>query len=127
MPTITLEPDLYTRVEEAAQERRTTIESVVTEATRQYLWELERQKISAEAAIYRQRHAEIVTRYFGEYIAMHLGEVVDHDADMNILWRRVRKRFGKTPIMIALVESAPDRTFTRHDFRFETHDDATSS
>lgn len=119
MPTVAIEPDLYTRIEETAYAQAISIDSVVAEAASQYLWELERQKISEEAAIYRSRHAELRQNYFGKYVAMHDGEVVDYDSNMDMLWRRVRQRFGRTPIMIALVGASPEDTYVRHAFRFE--------
>ena len=119
MPTVVLDQDVYERLETLAKERLTTADTLVGDAARQYLWELERQKISEESAIYRKRHAEIKEKFLGEYIAMHEGEVVDHDEDMERLWRRIRQRFGRTPIMITYVDETPDITLTRLGFRFE--------
>lgn len=119
MPTITLEPELYTRIKETARKQASSIDSVVAEAANHYLWELERQKISEEAAAYRDHHAELRQHFLGKYIAMHNGEVVDCDANVDVLWQRVRQRFGRTPIMIVLVGASPEETISRHGFRFE--------
>ncbi|MFQ5859514.1 MAG: hypothetical protein ACE5LU_28280 [Anaerolineae bacterium] len=43
-------------------------------------------------------------------------EVVDHDTDLLTLRRRIRQRFGRTPVMITLVEDAPERALIRHGF-----------
>ena len=119
MPVITVEPDLFERIEETAVSQEITVDAIIEEATRRYLWDAERDRISAEMDIYRQRHSELKIRYGGEYIAMHEGEVVDHDVDMNKLWQRIRRRFGRTPVMITLVGESPERTFVRRGFRFE--------
>lgn len=121
MPTLTVEPELYERVEKAASKHRTSVDDVLMEAVRQYLWELDRRRISEESEIYHQRHAELRTRYLGQYIAMTDGQVVDNDFDFQTLYQRVRQRFGRTPVMITLVEEAAERPLVRHGFRMETN------
>jgi hypothetical protein len=107
-------------MEEAALEHKASIDEIITEAVRHYLWELDRRKISEESKIYRQRYAELKAQYLGQYIAMHNGQVVDHDADFLALRQRVHQRFGRTPVMITLVEDVAERTLVRHGFRLET-------
>jgi hypothetical protein len=119
MPTLTIEPTLYQYVETAATENSLSIEQMLSEALRQYLWELDRRKISAESNAYRRRHVELKDRYLGQYIAMRGGEVVDNDADFQALRQRVRQRFGRKPVMITLVEDVIERGFVRHGFRME--------
>jgi len=113
MSTLVIEPQLYRHVEQAADEHKASIDQILTEAIRQYLWELDRRKISEESRAYRQLHAELKARYLGQYIAMREGQVVDRDADFSTL----RQRFGHTPVMITLVEDVPERPLVRHGFR----------
>jgi hypothetical protein len=120
MPILTVEPELYERVEKAASKHRASVDEVLIEAVRQYLWELDRRRISEESRIYHQRHAELKARYLGQYIAMSDGQVVDSDADFHTLRKRVRQRFGHTPVMITLVEEVVERPLVRHGFRMET-------
>jgi glutamyl-tRNA reductase len=119
MPTIAVAPELYQRVEEASLEHEASIGEILTEAVRRYLWELDRRKISEETSIYRQRHAELKAQYLGQYIAMHKGQVVDHDSDFQALHQRIRQQFGRTPVMITLVEDVAERPLVRHGFRME--------
>ncbi len=119
MPTLTVEPELYQRVETAALAQRASVDEMLLDAVRQYLWELDRRKISAESKVYRQRHAELKARYLGQYIAMSDGQVVDSDADFPALRQRVRQRFGHTPVMFTLVEDIPERSLLRRGFRME--------
>lgn len=119
MPTVTLDQNVYKRLKAAADENETTADALLENAARQYLWELERQKISEESAMYRQQYPELKEKYLGQYIAMHLGKVVDHDIDEDALWKRVRQRYGRTPVLILRVEETPDRTLTRLGFRYE--------
>jgi hypothetical protein len=119
MPTVAVEPELYRRVEEAALEQEASVSEVLAEAVRHYIWELDRRKISEESKIYHQRHAELKAQYLGQYIAMHNGQVVDHDTDFQTLRQRVRQRFERTPVMITLVEDVAERPLVRHGFRME--------
>ena len=119
MPTIAVAPELYRRVEEASLEHKASTGEILAEAIRRYLWELDRRKISKESNIYRQRHAELKAQYLGQYIAMHNGQVVDHDTDFQTLHQRIRQRFGRTPVMITLVEDVAERPLVRHGFRME--------
>jgi hypothetical protein len=120
MPTITVETELYSRIEKAASKRKANIDEMLSQAIRRYLWELDRRKISEESKLYRQKHAELKDQYLGQYIAMHNGQVVDHDLDFSTLRQRIRKRFEHTPVMITLVEEAAEHTLVRHGFRMET-------
>jgi hypothetical protein len=120
MPTVAVEAELYKRVKEAALEHETSVDAILAEAVRRYLWELNRRKISEESKIYRQRHAELKARYLDQYIAMHNGQVVDHDTDFQALRQRIRQRFERAPVMITLVEDVAERPLVRQGFRMET-------
>lgn len=101
---LVIEPQLYSRIEQAADEHKIGIDRILSDALRRYLWELDRRKISEESQVYRERHAELKEQYLGQYIAMHDGDVVDHDSDFGALRHRVRQQFRQTPVMITLVE-----------------------
>jgi hypothetical protein len=120
MPTITLEPDLYDRVKAAAQEQQASVDEVFAKAVQTYLWEQQRQKISGESRLYQQQHARLKAHFLGQYIAMHDGQVVDHDTDFTQLRRRIRAQYGRTAVMITRVEETPVATFTRRGFRVES-------
>ncbi len=119
MPTVVVELELYKRIEEAAVEHEASTDEIFAEAVRSYLWDLRRRKISEESKIYRQRYPELKDRYLGQYIAMHKGQVVDHDTDFKLLRQRVRKRFGRTPVLMTLVKDSPEWVLVRHGFRAE--------
>ena len=120
MPTIVVEPELYKRFEEAAIEQKASVDKMLDEAVRYYLWELDRKKISEESKRYRQLHAELRAKHLDKYIAMLNGEVVDTDADFQVLHKRVRQRFGRKPVMITLVQEAAEPALTRRGFVMET-------
>jgi glutamyl-tRNA reductase len=119
MPTIVVQPELYKRVEEAAQAQHSNPEAILTEAIQHYFWELDRRKISEETRRYRQQHNELKAQYLGQYIAMHDGQVIDHDGDFTVLRQRVRQQFGRMPVMITLVEAVPAPPLTRKSFTLQ--------
>jgi len=120
MPTIAVEPDLYNRIEQVALEHQANVDEILSQAIRRYLWELDRRKISEESRIYREQHAGLKEKYLGQYIAMHEGQVVDHDLDFQTLRRRIRRQYDHTPVMITLVEEVAEQTFVRHGFQTES-------
>jgi Arc/MetJ family transcription regulator len=119
-PRLVIEPQLYDRVAQAANEHKIGMDRLLTEAIRRYLWELDRKKISEESLTYQRRHAELKAHYLGEYIAMCDGQVVDHDPNVAVLRQRVHQRLGRKPVMITLVEEVAERPLVRHGFRTET-------
>ena len=120
MPAITVDPELYRRVEDAAAQQQTAIGEIFANAVRRYLWELERQKVSQETAAYRAQHTELVARYRDQYIAFHDGKVVDSDADFSLLRRRVREQLGRVPVMFTWVDDTPETTLVRHSVQTES-------
>ncbi|MFN8490633.1 MAG: DUF5678 domain-containing protein [Caldilineaceae bacterium] len=63
----------------------------------------EGQKIEQEQKFYEMQHPILLKTYKGQYIAMHEGKVIDHDADRIALRRRIRSAFGRTAILITPV------------------------
>ncbi len=116
MSTVTVAPDLYKRIKEAAQEYRISADTIVSEATRRYLWNLKRQKISEESRAYRVQHEQLKKQYLGRYIAMYNGQVVDDDDVFQALRQRVLQKFGDTAVMITLVQETPETTLTWRGF-----------
>lgn len=107
MPTITVAPEMYERIEAEADEKQADTEQIANDAFKLYFWEQNRKKISYESNEYQKQHSEIKKEYFGQFIAMHQGQIVDHDADFQNLNERIRKRFGYTAVLITNVEEEP--------------------
>ena len=118
MPTITVEPEIYEQLEAVAEEKQAKTEQIVEEALKRYLWEQNNQKISRESALYREQHSEIKKQYLGQFIAMHQGQIVDHDLEFQPLFERIRARFGNIAVMIKKVEEEPETVIYRRGFRF---------
>lgn len=103
-------PSLIKRIEHVARETNRDTTQVVEVAVQAYLDQLEQEKIHEETEAFWNMQAELVAKYEGEYVAVHQGQVVDHDSDLFRLEQRVVKHFGESAVLIAPVTEAP-----RHD------------
>lgn len=119
MTTITLSPQLAAELEQIANEQAVKPEELLEDAVRAYLRGLERDKIKAEATAYRKLHSELVKQYLGRYVAIHDGNVVDHDEDFQELHRRIRQRFGRQPVLLRQVATEPERVLVMRSPRLE--------
>jgi hypothetical protein len=107
-------PELVERLEEVATAQRITPEDLLTKVVSEYLDKIAHQKIQSESVAFEELHNRLVTKYLGDYVAIHNGDVVDHDPDVRTLHLRIRRRFGRTPILLRLVKAEleqPDLVF----------------
>ncbi len=107
MDTIALRPNLAGQLKDEAMRRHTSIESLANDWLEEQLWDAKHKKIEEEAGRFRAQHAELLTRYAGQHIAMRDGIVIDHDLDLVALHNRVRAKSGEEPILIAPVTPEP--------------------
>ena len=57
-----------------------------------YLDQLDREKLHEEVEAFWAMQADLVARYLGEFVAVHQGQVVDHDPDVVLLEQRIVER-----------------------------------
>jgi hypothetical protein len=109
MYTVALRNDLRSILEKEAEAQKRTIAEIVDEAVQAYFLQRDRAKIAAEQAAYEQLHSELKRTHFGQWVAVHDGQVVDTGTDNVALHRRVLARYGDTAILITQVEDSPRR------------------
>lgn len=63
-----------------------------------------------EIAAYEAQHQELIQHYLGQYVALHNGEVVDHDADRRALRSRINTKYPKKIVLVRKVEAELLRT-----------------
>ncbi|MCA9922426.1 MAG: hypothetical protein KC421_08640 [Anaerolineales bacterium] len=88
-------------------------------AIRQYLRREAEKKIAREEAVFQTQHGELLERYNSQFIAMHQGQVVDHDQDELALYLRIRKQYPSIGILIKQVTSEPEIVWHVHSPRME--------
>jgi len=97
------EPHLVQQAQQWAQETGQPVEQVVETAIQSYFDELEKAAIHAETQAFWSRYEELLQAYAGQHIAMYGGDVIDHDADVAQLQKRVRAQYGSRFVLIAPV------------------------
>ena len=110
--TVLLKMDLLESLQELAHEQGIDVENVPDGVVRQYLHQNQREKIRQENEHFVHMHPELIKRYKGHHVAIHQGELVDHDKDLDNLVERTKARFARTPMLIALVLDEPSFLFS---------------
>jgi len=112
-------PGLIERIRHIAQETNRDTTQIVEAAVQAYLDQLEQEKIHEETEAFWAMQVDLATRYPGEYIAVHQGQVVDHDPDIVSLEQRVAEQLGEVAVLIAPVTDTPRRDLSTVSFRLE--------
>ena len=103
------EPELVERLAQIAAEQSTTAEELLSTAISEFLDKMARQKIHTESESFKTIHADLMAKYMGQYVAIHNGQVVDHDEEARTLYLRIREQYGHIPILIRPVTDKPER------------------
>ena len=121
METVTLKPDIAEQLKHLADsdEFGPDTDVIVDRALRVYLTNLRQKKIEAESHAFEQQK-DALAKYNGEYVAIHNGQIVDHDSDLRTLHLRVFKQFGHKPVLLKQVISKPERELTFRSPKFES-------
>jgi capsule polysaccharide export protein KpsE/RkpR len=107
MTELQLPDALANEIKHEAETEGVTVATLLEAALRERRQRLQRAKLSAEQATWRALAPEARSRYAGQYVAIHEGEVVDHDTDLAALHRRVRARYGKLAVLLTPAEGRP--------------------
>lgn len=104
MTALQISDELAQTLESEAASRGLTIEDFL----RSVLWRertlADRRKIEQEQEWWLNRPLSHRAKYEGQHIAVHEKQLIDHDADENALFKRIRAKYGNTPILIMPAE-----------------------
>lgn len=109
MLTVTLKPDVAEQVSHWTDARQAEADALVDKAVRAYLGRLREEKMRAETEAFDRQRARLLEQYRAEYVAIHQGEVIDHDPNLRALHLRVFARLGHTPVLLKRVTDEPER------------------
>lgn len=98
--------DLIDQLQQFAEQEATSAETLLNTAVVEFLENSALRKLQDETIAFEQMHGQLVTRYLGEYVAVHNGVVIDHDPDVRTLHLRMRAKFGQMPILLRQVTEA---------------------
>lgn len=108
---LTLNSDLVESVRKVAIEQGQSIETVLNDLMREYLQQARKHKIDREQGFFERVHTDLKKNYLGQHVAIHQEQLIDHDSNLDSLVKRVQDKFGRMPILFALVGNEPVPTF----------------
>ena len=111
MATITVPPDLLAEANRVARQDGISVDDLIADAVRQRLKQHRREQFEAEARAFEAMHAQLLSEYRDQFVAIHGGKVIDHDTDKVALYKRVRARYGRTPVYFQQVTDQVLPTF----------------
>lgn len=118
MLTITLNPNLQTKLEQVAQSTGQPIDEIVGQALARHLEQWAEEQLEAEIKVFEQIHPRLKEQYLGQFVAIHQGQVVDADADLEPLYLRLQARFGDEPsLLVRQVSETPQEIYHFHGTR----------
>ena len=106
-PLMLQERVLLEELAQIATVQKTTPEELLNKAVSQFLYKVALEKMKTETTAFERMYDQLVAQYLGQHVAIHDGELVDHDADLLALRKRIRQRFGRMPILLRQV--TPER------------------
>jgi hypothetical protein len=86
-----------------------SLDDFANRAGDRYVRDLQRQKLAREIEAYERLHGQLKESCLGQWVAIHQGELIDHDVERSELHRRVRRQFGRTSVLIRQVFEQPDK------------------
>ncbi len=78
----------------------------------------EQSAVDREEAAWRRLHPSLLEKYPGQYVAIHGGELVDHDTDQVELFLRVKSHYPDEFVWIASVRPEPVEMYINRSPRF---------
>ncbi|NJN98966.1 MAG: hypothetical protein HC875_35165 [Anaerolineales bacterium] len=108
MSTIALPPQLMAELAQATTEQAAKPKELLAQAVRTHLRQLERDKIKAEAEVFRTMHPGLVKQYLGQYMALHKGRSLI-TTKFQALHSHIQQRFGHQPVLLRQVTPEPQR------------------
>lgn len=111
--TITIPRTLYQRAHELArrhnQEVDDVLEAAITLAEASLTIAPDQEAVMArEETAYRAMHAELLVNYAGDYVAIHQGQLVDHDEDELALLHRLEEQYPDEVVLMKQVRPLPE-------------------
>ena len=119
MTAIVLPPELIEEIEQLTGKEETDAVTFVEEAVRSYLSQYRRAKIRAETEAFNRQYDNLLKMYPGQYVAVHNGQVIDHDPDLRTLHLRVHQKLGQAPVLLKQVTDQPERVLQFRSPRLE--------
>ncbi len=100
--------DLFREVVEEATSDNRMIPSLVFQSDSVVDLDFEK-GVEREIQAFHDMHAVLLERHAGEYVALHKGELVDHDLHKRALYQRIEKAYPAQFVLLRRVDSTPEQ------------------
>ena len=127
--TLTLSTNISERVQKFAQQHDEELIAVVERILDEVLPEsfedaaesdvAELDPADREMAAYIALHPQLKEKFFGQYVAIYGGKLIDHDTDRRALYMRMMAQYPDEFVWLSKVEEEPIRTLVFRTLRFE--------
>ncbi len=123
--TITVSGKVYQRIVEQAQQNRKNVSDLVNDVIANafvpdtLVENPARDKMLQEIEAYKKMHSRLVKKYLGQFVAIYKGKLVDHDADKEVLFLRVKEKFPNQTVLQRQVLENPDPVLHFRSPRFQ--------
>jgi hypothetical protein len=121
MAELVVNAETLTQLAKVAQEKESTVEALVEQVIRQFLRQEAEQKMQQEAEAFQAMHADLMTRYSNQYVAVYHGQVIDHDPDQLALFLRIDQKYPDEIVLIRQVRPEVEPVYFVHSTRY-AHD-----
>ncbi len=118
MTELAIRTQVFTQLGKVADERGNKIDELIEQILCQFLRREARRTIQREAESFRAMHADLLTQYPSQYVAIHQGLLVDHDQSQLALLSRIEKQYPDTPVLVRQVRPKIEKVYTIRSPRF---------
>ena len=105
--TLTVPDSVYQEASQIAHSNNRPLEEVLRESVQWFFspFHVDQDSLvmEREVAVFEANHEELYSQYPNQYIAMHKGQVVDHDNDLVTLALRIEKQYPNKVVLIRQV------------------------
>lgn len=121
MMTVTIREQTARQLTKVADDQATSPEELVEKAIRELLRSEADRILAREMDAFRTLHSSLLQQFPKEYVAIHRGELIDHDADQYALYLRVDETYPDEIILIKQVNPSIEEVYTIRQFQI-SHD-----
>lgn len=112
MLTITLDDQTTSQLTKMAAAQSISPEDLIEKAIRELLRAEASRILARETEAFRAMHDQLLKEYAGQYVAIHQGQLVDHDPDQFALYLRMDKLYPDEILLIKQVSPVVDEVYT---------------
>lgn len=118
--------ELYRQAEALARVTQRSVTTVLAEAIMledaiaepMAEMDLPEESMERERSAFLVLHDQLKKRYLGQYVAIFDQQVVDHDAELKLLYQRIRQKYPDEFVLIRRVEANPEPVYHFRSPRF---------